>query len=150
MKKKSHSLILLRRAPIIREMVFCHPSWTNKKYFNKRWGTSRQNTQKLLLGLNDAYVSSLAKIAENLGISFGELLDLGLWHYDPEGLIPRVTALRKKAGLNKRQLSIRCGFSQSFITQMDRDGCRCGLRLSTIEAIAKALGAKVRQILSAC
>jgi hypothetical protein len=111
---------------------------------------SRTNARKILEDLSDLYVDSLVRIAENLGVSFGDLLGLGTWHYDPTGLVGRIVNLVKMLDISDSAFSKRCGFSTSFISQIKREGFKRGSRLSTIEMIAQVAGVNIRRVLSAC
>ncbi len=98
--------------------------------------------------MTDAHMISLVRIAENTGVSLGELLGLGTWNYDPDGMAKRITKIRTNRGLNKTEFAKLCGYSRFHMSIVENTTFKSGPCFATIEIIANTLGVSVREILS--
>jgi transcriptional regulator with XRE-family HTH domain len=63
-----------------------------------------------------------------------------------KSLADRLEQLRKAAGLNQQELADKAGLSMSVVSQIER-GKKLDPRVSTIEALADALGVSVDELL---
>jgi DNA-binding Xre family transcriptional regulator len=146
MTKAEISEILRQEGPKIRNLVEGRPAWGNSKQFAAQFAPfTRRQIDQLLAG-NDCRVSTINNLAEKMGMNLGQILDLGDWVFDPQGLSERLKILRKKKGWNMDQCARMCGLSQPYISKLEA-GC-LGYRLSMIEKLARGLVVSLQDLLA--
>jgi hypothetical protein len=143
------SKLFQERRGVIWQLVQEHPKWIESKGFRDYWGSITRAQIKNLVNNNDCRVDTLVKLALKLGISLGELLNLGIWNYDGEAALGiRVKNCRLAAGLSIKEFALKCGFSDRYIKDLENNKTKGAFLLSTMEKLAEGCGLTLAQLLS--
>jgi transcriptional regulator with XRE-family HTH domain len=88
----------------------------------------------------------LQRLANNLGISLGALLNLGDWNYDEESFLATLHSLRGDA--KSKAFANRCGLSRAYMYEIKTGSTKNCYLLSTAEDLARRLGVTLEYLFS--
>jgi transcriptional regulator with XRE-family HTH domain len=143
--KKAISKTMQDALAHIKQIIFNHPVWVHGSV-DKQWKPfEKRQILKILKNLN-ARLPTLQRLANNLGISLGALLNLGDWNYDEESFLATLHSLRGDA--KSKAFANRCGLSRAYMYEIKTGSTKNCYLLSTAEDLARRLGVTLEYLFS--